>query len=362
MVIAGASLHPFRLRLARPLETAAGRIEERRGVLLALRDAEGRRGWGEAAPLPGHPAFVDEDATAAFASLERMGPTLLGRAIDEVLERPAEPGDCGPAARFALETALADLACQRRELRLADWLAGGRAPREAVPVNALVGAADPDAVGAEAACLRTRGFATFKLKVGLRDPSDDAKRVAALRQAVGPAARIRLDANAAWSPPDAREALGAVARFDVEYVEDPLAVRGLEDVATLAALRAESGVPFAADDCLADPRLAREILARGAADWLVLKLAPLGGLLATRRLARAARARGVGCVVTSSLDAAVGLTASLQLAASLAGSPVACGLGTAEWLVEDVGVPPAVAGGRLRLPAASGLGLAPVVA
>lgn len=357
MLIEDVSLRTFRLPLREPLETGAGRIDAREGVVLVLRDAAGRSGHGEAAPLPGHPAFSQEDLETAAVALEQAGRALRGRSVEDSWESSRALPGCGPAARFALETAVADLLCQGRGVRLADWLAGGRAPHQRVPVNALVGASDPDAVRAQAARLRTRGFTTFKLKVAGRDPAADAKRVAALRAAVGPEGRIRLDANAAWSPAEARQALGELGRFGLDYVEDPLAVRCVEDVAALAALRAQVRVPLAADDCLADPKVAREVLATRAVDWLVLKLAPLGGLDAARRLARAARERGVGCVVTSSLDAAIGLTASLHLAASLPGASPACGLATAEWLIDDVGCPPAIRDGWLRLPAAAGLGL-----
>jgi L-alanine-DL-glutamate epimerase-like enolase superfamily enzyme len=180
--------------------------------------------------------------------------------------------------------------------------------------------------------------------------------VAALRQAVGPEARIRLDANGAWSAEMARDALRELSRFDLEYVEDPLRVRTPDDVEALASLRGESPVSLAADDCLWDPACASAMLACRAVDRFVLKAAPLGGLAATRELARRARERGIDSVVTSTMDAAVGLTASLHLAAAL-GAESACGLGTAAWLAEDVATPPRIEAGQMSLPRGSGLGI-----
>ncbi len=356
-MIVGGEVRPFRLRLRAPLETGAGLIEVREGVLLVLHDSEGRRGLGEAAPIPGLPAFAHEEARSCGDVLMCSIPHLEGRSpeeVDDLLERVER---CHPASRFALESALVDLAAQARGVRVADWLAGGHAPHTKVPVNALVTGADPEEVRVVAEGAIARGFGTFKLKVGIRGLAEDAKRVAALRNAIGTRARIRLDANGAWSRDEALRAIAELSRFTIEYIEDPIRIRTLEDVAILAELRAASSIPLGADDCVADPVLVREIIARKAADVLILKPSCLGGLAAARAVARAAWARGMRAVVTSSIDSAVGVMATLHLAASLEGDLAACGLATASLLAEDVATPPAIDRGVMTLPSEPGLGV-----
>jgi len=194
-------------------------------------------------------------------------------------------------------------------------------------VNATVpavAAADVPAVLA-----RFPGCTTAKVKVG-GPLAEDLDRVAAVRTALGPAGRIRVDANAAWTVEQAVQALTALAGADLEYAEQPCAT-----VAELAAVRRRLGgrVPIAADESVrkaADP--ARVALA-GAADLVVLKVAPMGGARAALRVAEGC---GLPVVVSSALDTSVGIAAGVALAAALPELPYACGLGTAGLLATDV--------------------------
>src|SRR5262249_6180626 len=200
---------------------------------------------------------------------------------------------------------------------------------------------------------RARGHTTFKLKIGQGSLERDALRVAALRHSVGPSARIRLDANGAWSAAEAARALERLARFDLEHVEEPLAA-----AAGFAARGARTPVPLALEAGALDPAALERALALRSADVLVLKPALVGGLRAALALARRARAAGLAVVATSLLDSALGVAAALQLAAALPGPSPACGLATGELLALDL-AELRVERGALALPGAAGLGLDP---
>jgi O-succinylbenzoate synthase len=180
------------------------------------------------------------------------------------------------------------------------------------------------------------GCRTAKVKVAdpASEPAADADRLAAVREALGPGGRIRIDANAAWSAVEAIELIPmlADAAGGLEYVEQPC-----PSVAELARVRAEVGVPIAADESI---RLATDPLAvarAGAADVAVIKVAPLGGVIAALKIAAAVlRESGMQVVVSSAVDSAVGLAAGVAAAAALPELPYACGLGTASLLAEDV--------------------------
>lgn len=361
-LIVSGRLHPFTLGLRAPLQTARGRLTSREGVLLVLEAADGTRGYGEACPIPGFAGFAREDAKASAEVLSRWLGFVQGARSgdrDALLDRAESQVPTAPAARFALDTALVDLEARAARRCMADWLAGGRAPRRAVPVNVLVQASDPEAVYEAGRRAAAAGFDTFKLKLGARDLPLDLARVAALRRAVGAGGRIRLDANAGFTFGEAREALQALAAFAIEYVEDPLVLTGPADTDALACLRSQVPVAIAVDESAGSLLRVQEILAREATDFLVLKPSVVGGLRAARRLAAEARARGVTAVVTSGLDAAVGLTAALHLAASLDGPLPACGLATAALLESDLARAPAPRCGRIALPAGPGLGVVP---
>jgi o-succinylbenzoate synthase len=356
MKIARTTVTRFRLRLREPLETAHGTVSEREGFLLALFPDDGTVGFGEATPLPG---FGAESVASCAAAFEAIAKRILGRdprALGERLDDVEASAPLAPAARAAADAALHDLAAQIEDRSVAAMLAGvRRAPRQRIPVNALLSGPTATEVEAQARRAVAEGFATLKLKVGL-DPEGDLARVAAAKRACGPATRIRIDANGAWSEDEARRILERLVRFDLEWVEQPVPAH---DLAAFARLRRASPVPLAADESASSEDAARRVLAGGCADVLVLKPSVLGGLRTARRIALAAQRAGIDVVVTSLLDSGLGIAAATHLAASLPGHRYAAGLATQGLLVEDLIDPLDVTDGSLQLPPGSGFGVAP---
>ncbi len=227
----------------------------------------------------------------------------------------------------------------------ARWLAaaveaawsGWPAPvRARVPVNATVPAVTPGEVPDVLA--RFEGCGTAKVQVAERGQrlADDLDRVAAVREAMGPKARIRVDANGGWDVAQAADSLARLAAYGLEYAEQPCA--SVEELASLRKVLARKGidVPIAADESIrkaADPvRVAKE----EAADIVVIKVAPLGGVAAALEIAAEC---GLPAVVSSALDTSVGMAAGVALAAALPALPHACGLGTVSLLEGDVAEP-----------------------
>lgn len=214
------------------------------------------------------------------------------------------------------------------------WAATPAPVRERVAVNATVPAVAAERVAEVLS--RYDGCRTVKVKVAERGQvlADDVARVRAVREALGPEGRVRIDANGAWNLDEAEHALHALAEFDLEYVEQPCA-----SVAELAELRRRvryMGILVAADESVrkADDPLA--VARAGAADLLVIKAQPLGGV--RRALALVAEA-GLPAVVSSALDTSVGLSMGVALAAALPDLEFDCGLGTASLFAADVATP-----------------------
>ena len=281
---AETGLEAFRVRV--PCRVPLGGVPFREATLV-----HGAAGWGEFSPLPGY---------------------------------PCEARRCEEAAR---------------EAALVGWPAAKRAE---VPVNGLVPAVDPERAAVLAADAAAAGMTTVKVKVGGGPLAGDADRVAAVRAALGPAARIRLDANGAWDVDTAVLALDRLAGFDLELVEQPVA-----DLADLARVRRRVAVPVAADESVRTLDDARRLAALEAADAVVVKVQPLGGVRAALEVVAAA---GVPAIVSSLYETSIGLAAGLALAAALPDLPFACGLGTGALLAGDVVVDRLVpAGGVLAL-------------
>ncbi|ROR72322.1 O-succinylbenzoate synthase [Bogoriella caseilytica] len=257
------------------MRTRFRRITVREGMLL-----RGAAGWGEFSPFTDYAA--DESASWLRAALEA-----------------AELG--WPAPR-----------------------------RDRIPVNVTVPAVGP--ARAHEVVTTSGGCTTAKVKVAEPGQSlgEEQARLEAVRDALGPGGKIRIDANAAW---DRETALSRIPMLDraaggLEYAEQPCA-----QVSDLAALRRRLDVPIAADESIrraADPLAVKRA---EAADVVVLKVQPLGGVRACLELAEQV---GLPVVVSSALETSVGIAAGLALAAALPELPYACGLATVHLLNQDV--------------------------
>ena len=262
-----------------PMRTRFRGITVREGALI-----QGPAGWGEFSPFAGY------------------GPAEAARWLASAIESATVPW---PAPR-----------------------------RDSVPVNVTVPAVTPDRAYEMVAASRCR---TAKVKVAEpgQPESADIERVAAVRDALdaaGPGGRIRVDANGAWQVDQAARLLRRLGRYDLEYAEQPCAT--LDE---LARLRRLTDIPVAADESIRKAEDPLRVRAAGAADIVMLKVQPLGGVRAALRVAEAC---GLPVVVSSAVDSSVGLAAGVALAAALPELRYACGLATMSLLEGDVTAEP----------------------
>jgi len=295
---------------------------------------------------------VVDSRAAALTELSRFVPELLptlrafaipmptrfrGITLREgaLLQGPAGWGEFSPFPEYGPRECARWLACA---LEAAAW--GWPAPvRDSVPVNVTVPAVGPEqahAIVAKSSCR------TAKVKVAEpgQPASADIVRVEAVRDALGPAGKVRVDANGGWTVPEAQRALAAMLPFELEYAEQPCAT--LDE---LAALRRLVNVPLAADESIRRAEDPLAVRAAGAADIVVLKAQPLGGVRSALEIADAC---GLPVVVSSAVESSVGLAAGIALAAALPDLRHACGLATMSLLSGDVTADPlAEVGGAL---------------
>lgn len=199
--------------------------------------------------------------------------------------------------------------------------------RHSVPVNVTIPAVDPDTARR---LTKESGCSTAKVKVAEAGQTeiDDLARVGAVRDTLGPDGRIRVDANAAWDVPTAVARIDRLADFGLEYVEQPVAT-----IQEMRQVRQEVDVFIAADESIRTLPDPIEVVEEQAADVVVVKVQPLGGV--RRTLDIAARV-GLPVVVSSALETSVGMAAGVAAAAALDELPYACGLGTVSLLDGDV--------------------------
>jgi muconate cycloisomerase len=353
--VTDVELTAFALPFARPYVTARGTLERREMYLLRLRTDEGLEGLGEAVPLSlrgGDMRSVYRGLLKGTRRLARAdlsdfaGEEPLMAAVDAFVHAAAGrrlPG----AAKAAIEMAVLDLAGKASGRPVHDLL-GVERPTP-VPCNATLVAGAPDEVGAEADHWARRGFRTFKLKLGT---GADVAQVRAVREAVGPDSRIRVDANGAWSVEEALGVLRMIEPLGVELAEQPVA-----DRRGMAQVTRSSQIPIAADETVSTVKDARRAASARECELATVKLAKVGGL---------GEANGIAgelpIYLSSALDGPLGIAAAAHAAQALPfegpAAGLAHGLATRELFESTIASAECeLEGGELHLPPGPGLGV-----
>jgi O-succinylbenzoate synthase len=223
-----------------------------------------------------------------------------------------------------------------RWLAAALELACGELPgpgRSSVPVNVTVPAIDPEAA---VALVVESGATTAKVKIGDHDDSEeeDLERVRAVRESLGPEGHLRVDVNASWDLETAIGRLERLGEFDLQYVEQPVA-----SLADMKTLRERVPIPLAADELVRQSPHPLRVIEEGAADVLILKVQPMGGV---SRVLDLANRSTIPVVISSALETSVGMYGGLLAASLLDDLPYACGLGTVALIEGDPTLHPLV--------------------
>jgi o-succinylbenzoate synthase len=298
MRIASAEVVPYALPFRAPYVTARGRLARREMVLLRLRDEDGRVGLGEAVPL----------AMRGGATLAEVAEELEGLVRGSVLSGAVEAGNVGEAARLppVLEiSAPARCAALTALLDLGERLVGAGSPSpDPIPCNATLVAGEPAAVAEDALRWAAEGYETFKLKLG---SGDDVGQVRAVREALGPDAQIRVDANATWDLEAARAILAEIEPLGIQLAEQPVAT--MERAAELAR---STKIPLAGDESVVTAEDALRAARTGAFRMTGIKLSKVGGIFSALRIAG-----NLPAYASSALDGPVGIALGARLAAKL---------------------------------------------
>ncbi len=299
---------------ARQLAVGQTDVPVRTHVLVEIRTDGGWTGFGEGATDPLWPQGMTP-AELARLIMDTVVPVLRGRdpADLERLIPDLERAAGNPFAVAAADMALWDVVGRARGQSVVALLGG--AARARMPLHLPIGIKSPDEVTEDVRQAVEAGYQDFKLKVGGPDADAEAASVAAVRATAGPEARIRLDANQAWTPAEAVRRLHGLKRHGIRLVEQPVVA---EDLAGMREVRRATGIPVMADESCFDARDVARLAEAEAADAVNIKLMKCGGLWRAREVAAAAAAAGLEGFMGSMLEMEIGASASLQFALSQA--------------------------------------------
>jgi len=351
--IAAVETQRLTVPLVKPFKTALRVLTVSETLAVKVRLENGLVGYGAASPT----AVITGDTLGSIngALAEVLIPLLIGQDIanyEAALTRINGALVRNSSAKAALDMAIYDLVGQTYATPLYKLLGGHKHMFETditVSINRM------DEMVADALRAVNDGFTMLKLKVGL-NANEDLDRVKAIRQAVGPLVKLRLDANQGWKPKEAVRAIRAMedAALDIELVEQPVKAHDIEG---LKQVTDNVSTPIMADESVFSPEDAWRVLSRRAVDLINIKLMKAGGIHNALKINALAESAGVECMVGCMIENKIGVTAAAHLAAAksnitrmdldapllLAAEPI------------DGGI--TFAGPKIVLPAAPGLGI-----
>ena len=285
-------------------------------VIVRIKDSDGLEGLGEATTIGGL-AYGPESPESVKLTIDTyFAPQLIGQPASNVntlmvsLNRSSRGNNL---AKSSIETALLDLLGKRLNRPLSDLLGG--AIHQHIPVLWTLASGDTTKDIEEAKTLiAARRHCDFKLKIGSRPLMEDVRHVAAIKEALGEQASVRVDVNQAWDESTANKGMAELQAAGVDLVEQPTPMK---DFAALARLSAKFHIPILADEAGADATDMYKLAAEGFSGAVAMKIAKAGGPLRALEQAAVAKAAGIGLYGGTLLEGTIGTAASLHAWATL---------------------------------------------
>jgi L-alanine-DL-glutamate epimerase-like enolase superfamily enzyme len=333
-----------------PLTWPGGIRQSASGLVVEVHTDEGISGVGEAPgpTLPTIRTIIEQEFSQFLVGQDPLRTEWLVHRMEEFSRNWS---GIAAYAISGLEIALLDLKGKALGAPVAELLGGFC--RDRVPVVGYLFIDEPEATARKAKAYVDAGYTELKLKVG-RHFEQDHDSIAAIRDAVGPDVKLRIDANMIWSVPAAIKWIRGLEHFDLQYVEQPVPDF---DLTGLAQVRRSVAVPIAADEACTDVRSALELVKQDACDVLVVYPSEAGGLTRARQIAAIAEAAGKWCAIGSWAELGPATVANAHLVAATTTFAFASDTHYPLQLEDVLAEPLDLSDGLLAVPRTPGLGI-----
>jgi o-succinylbenzoate synthase len=303
-------VYPVTLKYYEPFRIAPEASTESNNVVVKVVTDYGVHGWGEASPSE---RVTGETVETVIHVLDKIAPKLIGLCplrIEQIIEVMDSVAAGNPSAKAAIDIALHDIYGKTVRKELFRVLGGYRTE---VLTDITLGIKSPRDMAKDAVKAVKRGFKALKVKVGV-DPEEDVERVKLIREAVGSDIQIRIDANQGWTPQQAVKALNKMAKYNIQFAEQPIPAENLEG---LVEVKRNSPIPIMADESVHSPEDAIRLIKAEAVDLINIKLMKSGGIHKARKIAAIAEAAGIPCMIGCMGESEIGIAAGAHLAAAV---------------------------------------------
>jgi L-alanine-DL-glutamate epimerase-like enolase superfamily enzyme len=342
----------------RDFRISEGQTRTHVSVIVRLRADDGVEGYGEIVSAP--PGKPEEFLEEIVGAVERYAaPALLGLRVEDRAAANARVADALKGrvwTKAGIANALCDLHAKTLGVPVST-LIGGRNMDDVPVMGMVIGMMTPEDMADIAAGEVGAGYGTIKIKIGEDIPAD-VKRVAAVREAIGDAVKLRVDANDHYCPADAIRLIRAIERYDLDHVEQPVS---RYDVLGSAQVQANVGVPVMTDDMVATPEDAMNVIRLRAANRVKLKVTK-HGMEGTLMLARMLESAGIPCVLGHVFEMGLAAVAEAHVAAVCPNLVMPTEIGSLKpmGVSDDVILEKLIAApGKIHIPVGAGFGVTP---
>jgi L-alanine-DL-glutamate epimerase-like enolase superfamily enzyme len=300
-------IYPFNVASEHEFKIATMVVSGAQNVLIHIQTNDGIDGWGEASSFR---AIVGETQKINLAAAQELREILIGKNPLDYASRVREMDAFLPlnaTIKSAFDMALYDLAAKHAGLPLYRFLGGEKRPME---TDLTMGISDLDKAGDDAMKIVNQGFRMIKTKVGL-DPEEDVLRLKAIREAVGPDIKIRIDANQGWDRVTAVKSLNQMEALDIEFCEQPVRRWDLDGMKYISE---RTGIPIMADESVFSPEDAMMVIQKQAAPMINIKISKSGGIKNAIMIANICEAAHIPCMTGCMSESGLANTAFAHFA------------------------------------------------
>lgn len=296
-------LYRLSVPLTEPFTTSLGTDHAAENVLVRILTDEGLTGFGECSP---YMPINGESQDTCFQVGQYFARALTGKDaldIEGNIDRMDRIIYGNTSIKSAFDIALYDLAAQVAGRPLYAYLGGEK--NKTIITDYTVSVGEPEKMARDAVRIRDQGYPAIKVKLGKGGP-EDVERIRAIRAAVGEAIPIRIDANQGWKVNEAIETLQALAPFNIQHCEEPIA---RWKYLKLKKVRKNSPIPIMADECCGDHHDAERLIELDACDYFNIKLGKSGGIFKALKIVALAEKAGIHLQVGAMLESRIAMTA-----------------------------------------------------
>lgn len=309
-IISSIELYKLSIPLKQPFIISLGPQYDADNVIVVIKTKEGLTGWGECSP---YMSINGESMDTCFIVGQYLAKALKGkdatdieactRAMDAIITRNEN-------IKSAFDMALYDIAAQDAGLPLYQFLGGTK--NKVISTDMTVGLGSPDKMAKEALEYKEAGFPSIKVKLGTSTEADVA-RIQAIRDAIGDAHPLRIDANQGWNVATAIATLQALSKYNIEHCEEPIARWNFME---LPQVRAQSPIKIMADESCFDHHDAANLARINAVDYFNIKLGKSGGIFNALKITETAKAHHIKLQVGCFMESRLAITALVHFAYS----------------------------------------------